>query len=669
MSKRIALLILILGTMAFNASATLSSLDSLKNVIVQTKEDTNKVNSLIALSKKFFDSSPESAINYAREAKDLAVKLDYPHGQALALKTIGIVYYNQAKYADAVNYWTQAQGIFNSIHDEAGVANIFSNLGAVYFDAGDEVKALEYYFEGLHIAEQITDTFRIITLLGNIGAVYLGKDNSLDHALEYFMKELPLLEPLYQRKTGYQGHSAEDMNNLLGTAYVNIGEVYFKQLKIAQKKNLEAEAKTQDSLAMIYYRKSIDIFKGSLDVSYSLNNLGELYAEQHDYENAIRSHQEALQIARNLDSRNDVAISLLKLGQAYQKKNESSLALKSFLEAEKAADETESKYTLEGVYKGLSEIYSKMKDFPNAFRYEHALLSIREKIYTSENDKKLQGLDFKFTLKKKESEIGLLTKDKIIKEQEIRRQRLLRNGFIGGFAVVLLFAGVFFNQRNRISKEKKRSDELLLNILPEETAEELKATGTAKAKSFSSVTVMFTDFKNFTQASERMSPDELVKEIHYCYSEFDKIVTRHGIEKIKTIGDAYMCAGGLPVSNKTHPVDVVNAGIEMQRFMAAHKQERSGKGEPFFELRLGIHTGPVVAGVVGTKKFAYDIWGDTVNTASRMESSGETGKVNISGTTYELVRERFRCLHRGKVQAKNKGEIDMYFVDGSPVEG
>jgi class 3 adenylate cyclase len=175
---------------------------------------------------------------------------------------------------------------------------------------------------------------------------------------------------------------------------------------------------------------------------------------------------------------------------------------------------------------------------------------------------------------------------------------------------------------------------------------------------------MFTDFKNFTQASELLSPEELVKEINHCYSEFDRIVTKYGIEKIKTIGDAYMCAGGLPVANSTHPFDVIRAGLEFQEFIAANKAERSAKGQPFFELRLGIHTGPVVAGIVGTKKFAYDIWGDTVNTASRMESSGAVGKVNISGTTYELVKDKFNCIHRGKVAAKNKGDIDMYFVEG-----
>jgi class 3 adenylate cyclase len=199
--------------------------------------------------------------------------------------------------------------------------------------------------------------------------------------------------------------------------------------------------------------------------------------------------------------------------------------------------------------------------------------------------------------------------------------------------------------------------------LPEETAEELKATGTASARRFEEVTVMFTDFKNFTQASERMSAEELVKLLNIYFTSFDNIITRHTIEKIKVIGDSYMCAGGLPATNATHACDVVQAALELLEFTNALKADRMLKGEPFFDLRIGIHTGPVVAGIVGLKKFAYDIWGDTVNTASRMESAGVPGMINISGATFEKVKSRFHCTYRGKVVAKHKGEIDMYFVE------
>ncbi|MBK7945645.1 MAG: adenylate/guanylate cyclase domain-containing protein [Flavobacteriales bacterium] len=251
-------------------------------------------------------------------------------------------------------------------------------------------------------------------------------------------------------------------------------------------------------------------------------------------------------------------------------------------------------------------------------------------------------------------------------EANTQRERTRRNIFLFSGLGLLVFGVIVFRQRGRIQKALRRSDELLLNILPEEVAEELKEKGHADAKHFDQVTILFTDFKGFTEASEKLTPQELVEELNTCFKAFDGIITSRGIEKIKTIGDAYMCAGGLPVPASSTPAGVVRAALEMQAFMIARKKERDAQGKPAFEMRVGIHTGPVVAGIVGVKKFAYDIWGDTVNTASRMESSGEVGKVNISQATYEFVKEQagslFDFTPRGKVQAKGKGEMEMYFV-------
>lgn len=247
--------------------------------------------------------------------------------------------------------------------------------------------------------------------------------------------------------------------------------------------------------------------------------------------------------------------------------------------------------------------------------------------------------------------------------------------FIISFLIVYYFKAendrqerLLKNKNESLALEKEKSDQLLMNILPYETAEELKATGSARAKHFELVTVLFTDFKNFTAISEQLAPAELVAQIHYCFSAFDNITGRYGIEKIKTIGDAYMCAGGLPVPDATNPVAVVSAALDIHAFMERYKEEQQAAGKPYFDIRIGVHSGPVVAGIVGTKKFAYDIWGDTVNIAMHMESSGTVEKVNISAATYRLVKDRFRCTYHDLIDAGNNEKIEMFFVEPLAVE-
>jgi class 3 adenylate cyclase len=285
-------------------------------------------------------------------------------------------------------------------------------------------------------------------------------------------------------------------------------------------------------------------------------------------------------------------------------------------------------------------------------------------------DKKNQVVTLNFDLQKKQVEVDLLTKDKALQELDLKRQKTIRNAIsVTGILLLLLAIGLYRNYmyvrktKKIIENEKDRSDRLLLNILPFETAEELKEKGSATPKQYDMVSVLFTDFKGFTSIAEKLTPEQLVEELNHCFLEFDLIIDKHNLEKIKTIGDSYMCAGGIPVANTTNPIDVVRAGLEIQDYMNRLKTERYANGQECWELRVGIHTGKVIAGVVGKNKFAYDIWGDAVNVASRMESSGAPGKVNISGDTYELVKDIFTCEYRGKVKAKNKGEIDMYFVE------
>jgi len=227
--------------------------------------------------------------------------------------------------------------------------------------------------------------------------------------------------------------------------------------------------------------------------------------------------------------------------------------------------------------------------------------------------------------------------------------------FLTGVLVVVL--------TKNLNQERAKSDSLLLNILPASVAEELKSEDSVAPRHYESASVLFTDFVGFTQIAEGMTPEQLIDELDHCFSRFDEIARRHNLEKIKTIGDSYMAVGGVPLANNTNAVDGVRAALEIQQFMLELSERKKALNQPCWQLRLGIHTGPLVAGVIGREKFAYDVWGDTVNTASRLESAGVAGRINISEATYERVKDSFDCEYRGKIAAKHKGEIDMYFVN------
>lgn len=219
-------------------------------------------------------------------------------------------------------------------------------------------------------------------------------------------------------------------------------------------------------------------------------------------------------------------------------------------------------------------------------------------------------------------------------------------------------------QKRALESERNKSDSLLLNILPEHVARELKEKGSITPKHYPIATVLFSDLAGFTKITKGMDPKALVDELNYLFVGFDRIIQHHAMEKIKTLGDGYMAAAGIPIQNSTNPVEAVEAGMELIAFVNERREHNLKTGLPPWELRIGIHTGEIIAGVIGSNKFSYDIWGATVNTASRMESAGEPGKLNISGITYQLVKDKFKCIRRGRIEVKNMGKMEMYFVDG-----
>lgn len=217
----------------------------------------------------------------------------------------------------------------------------------------------------------------------------------------------------------------------------------------------------------------------------------------------------------------------------------------------------------------------------------------------------------------------------------------------------------------QIQSSHKRTDEILKAILPEAIAEEVKANGTVIPKSFSSVSVLFCDLAGFTEISVGLTPEQLLMELDNCFSHFDKITKMHEMEKIKTIGDSYMSVSGMNESkNSIHAINAILCGIRIQEFMRKYFKSQLKKNLPAWRVRIGIHSGPVVAGILGKQRFNYDIWGDTVNTAQRMESYSETNRINVSKQTFELTKDFFEFEIRKKIFVKGKGDMEMFFVKG-----
>ncbi|MBK8556359.1 MAG: tetratricopeptide repeat protein [Lewinellaceae bacterium] len=365
------------------------------------------------------------------------------------------------------------------------------------------------------------------------------------------------------------------------------------------------------------------------------------------------------------------------IGDVYRRQHRLAEALKMVNRYYDIARELKNDNFIQRAYKDFAQVYAEMGNFKKAFDYRVLYDEIRYSRLNEQIGRDIVRKEALFTDQKKQLEIERQQRDLQLQDAQLSTTRTRNRALLGGAVALLLLAGLLYN-RNRIRKranteltaknkdierERQRADDLLTNILPAATAAELKTYNRVKPKRFESVTVLFSDFKNFTSIAERMQPEDLVAELDEYFRLFDEIVARHGMEKIKTIGDAYMCAGGLPTPNETHPEDVVRAAIAMQRALQATMHQKKAEGKPVFEMRIGIHTGPVVAGVVGSHKFAYDIWGDTVNTAARLEQGSEPGKINISETTFQKVKDLFPCNFRGHLSAKNKGEIAMYFIE------
>lgn len=387
------------------------------------------------------------------------------------------------------------------------------------------------------------------------------------------------------------------------------------------------------------------------------SNLGNTKLYLNQPQSAYEDFQTSIQIARRIGDHVQLALSLGNTAFALND-------LKNYPEAityiKRSIDTAALVGSLDDLKVGwqlLSELYAKTNQHDKAYQALLNYEKFKDSLAVDEKKSKIRNLEQKLEFRKREEV------QQAKNEASLQKQVWMRNVFIAGFALAVLFAFVFLVQRKNTEKQRQRSDELLLNILPKEIAEELKSNGSAKAQQFDPVSVLFLDIVGFTKIAQSMSPQELVGELDTLYSGFDDIINKHGLEKIKTVGDAYMAVCGLPQSNPAHGLKTIQAAIDIVTFSKAYAETRLAQKREPFEIRAGIHSGPVVAGIVGKTKFAYDIWGDTVNTAARMEQHSEPGKINISGETYAIVASKVTANYRGKIEAKNKGAVDMYYVE------
>ena len=474
-----------------------------------------------------------------------------------------------------------------------------------------------------------------------IADVYSEMGNSTNAEI-YYAKAIELL-----RKT--------DNTVSLATTLLNAGDEAFKSKKF--------------DLALQYFEESGLLFKNVnylIGNAYNLGNVGMVYAEQGKDDLAEKNINEAVIILEEMGDYYPISVYLTYMADIYVRKNNMKTAFSYAGRSLDLAKKYGLKKEISDANLKLSELYEKIGNQTKAYTHYKDHISYRDSVKNIESVQQMANQRTNYEVSQKQIEVDLL-------DQQKKNQRIV----VIAIAIALLLIGLLaiglfrrnkFIQRTKkiIEAEKDRSDNLLLNILPEETAQELKENGKVLAKQFDAVTVLFTDFKGFTNYSENLSPQDLVETIDFYFSKFDEITEKHGLEKIKTIGDAYMCAGGLPFPTEDHAHKMVKAAFEIAEFVEKTKKNENAS-EKIFDIRIGINTGPVVAGIVGTKKFAYDIWGDTVNVASRMESMSEPGKVNISENTYALIKEDFDCEYRGEIEAKNRGKLKMYFVNGAKV--
>jgi len=624
-----------------------SNVDSLQRIWNDIEQvDTNRLEALsILIHRNYMFSDKDSALYFTEVLLDEARQRGLKKYMAVAYNLkAGIVI--STDYMEARAYLFQGLELAKEIDDRQYITKCKSNIGNTYYFQGDKASAFKYWSESLKLAEELGDERQLSIGNNLIGALYQDLGDHA-HAETYYLQAVSSANKIEDVQ-----HYTISLLNLAGT-YVAMGdtvkaiEYYYKGLASAQDAGLQIQlARCHLDLARLNYKLDRLKFEEHL-------RIGEREARDANWTNGL------------------VSVAEIKAFDSFEQKNYPR-ALHDCSIAMKLSEEHNMLQAQINACACLYEANKALNRNDQALFYHEKLLSLNDNLQSQELDIKLQHMEFEKRVVTDSLEQENENREiQLAHQTELNKKAKNRNIFIGVGILLVLLAGGLWNRlrfirksKKLLQKEKDLSENLLLNILPADVAEELKTKGHAAARDFENVSIIFTDFKEFTETSEKLSAAELVGELNYCFEGFDAVMEKYGVEKIKTIGDAYMAAGGLPVATPDSTKNTVMAALELQEFIAKRKEDQSESGQLAFDMRVGIHTGPVVAGIVGVKKFQYDLWGDTVNTASRMESFGEVGCVNISEHTYNQIKEdpAFICTSRGKIEVKGKGLMEMYFV-------
>lgn len=517
------------------------------------------------------------------------------------------------------------------------LANGYLRKGTALMFMGESEEALQAFFSSAREAQNADAASIEGAAYLAIADVYSAMENP-DNAGTYYGNAIRILR-----------QQADTL--VLAGALLNAGDFYFTQRNYPR--------------ALAYFEESgtlYNLLDYPIGTAYNKGNIGMVMAETGNDAAALRNMNEAIALLEEIEDYYPICVYLTYLSDIYLGQGDYQTALAYARRSLELATRYGLVEQIRDAHLKLSELYDYAGEPQNAFRHYRDHVEFRDSLRNIEAVQEMANVRTNFEVSQKQAEVDLLNQQK-------RTQRIIVIATGVALALILIIAvglyrrNRFVRETNRvIESERDRSDALLRNILPEETAAELKESGRVKPRKFESVSILFTDFKGFTAYAEKMSPEDLVEKVDLYFSKFDEIIAAHGLEKIKTIGDAYMCAGGLPFPMADHAKKTVEAALDIVRFVR-EAAAALPEGQPRFDIRIGINTGPVVAGVVGTRKFAYDIWGDAVNIASRMESNSEPGRINISEDTYLLVRDAFTCHYRGEIEVKNRGRLRMYFVE------